>query len=55
MAAGRGIEVTVSDYRPGMVMPEGFADIAMECPHGIRMWMEPTIEQRARWIAEAAR
>ena len=55
LAASRGIEVTASDYRPGMKMPDGFDDLAMECPHGIRMWMEPTLDQRLKWIKEAAR
>lgn len=52
-ATMRGIEVSVSEYRPGMTMRPGFKDIAMQCPHGIRMWMEPTNDQVIRWLDSA--
>jgi hypothetical protein len=51
-AAERGCEVTASDWRPGMKMPEGFEPFNMRCPHGVLMWMEPTPEQRLAWIRD---
>ena len=45
-------EVNVSDWRAGMRMPDGLTDVALVCPHGIRMWAEPTREQLMKWDDE---
>ena len=54
MYANRGCEVNVSNWRPGMRMPDGLTDVALVCPHGIRMWAEPTREQIMKWADEDA-
>lgn len=48
-AAAYDCEVHVSTLGP-LVSSEwtrGFT-----CPHGVQLWIEPTSEQRARWVAD---
>ncbi len=52
MFAERGCEVTVSIASP--LIDNGFAT-SITCPHGVRLWMEPTGDQRADWSARIVR
>jgi hypothetical protein len=52
MAEKYDIEVNASPWRPGMVMPAGFGDFNMRCPHGVQWHMEPTTEQRLQWAKD---
>lgn len=49
MAEKYDVDANVSPWRPGMVMPPGFDEFGMRCPHGVKWHMEPTSEQRLHW------
>lgn len=48
--ADKGIEVTVSDQPPLVEGP--YTVHPFICPHGVKLWPEPTGEQIATWARE---
>lgn len=47
MAAGQGVEVTVSTSAPLVAGP--YTTDPFTCPHGVSYWIQPTGEQIAAW------
>lgn len=45
-----GADVTVSTAPP--LVPTGYEQVAVQCPHGVTYWMEPTSEQRVEWARD---
>ena len=51
--ASRGVEITVSTEPPLVRNP--YVTDPYSCPHKVLFWIEPTSEQIARWVKDAAR
>lgn len=45
----QGIDAHVTTVPP--LIPTGFEELGLTCPHGVRLYAEPTSEQRVAWAS----
>jgi hypothetical protein len=51
--ASMGVDIVASTAPPIVSTP--YVTDPFSCPHGVLFWIEPTSEQIAQWVRDAAR